>query len=169
MRNYIFLLLGVLLLSACGQDVSVGINEDSARETMTIAMPDGGEIVDSQHGKEIWFAIAPMTGVEGVPANGLTQAHYFEDGTYLHNLKLNIERPENGVFYEGWIAEEEEGEWVSLGHLNSHFGDVRHGVQFRGQQDMRKHLIVHITQELDDGNPQPGLVVAKGVLKVTPR
>ena len=163
----------VLILTACNsapEDKIVGTNDDEWTEKVEVAMPDGGRIVDRQHGEELWFAIAPITGVGEALANGVTQAHYFEDGTYLHNLKVNIERAKDTFFYEGWVANSEnKSEWESLGHLSSHFADVRHAVQFRGEADLREHLMVKLTLEQDDGDPLPGLLVAEGVLKVTSR
>jgi len=173
MRRITFTLIGLLLLTACGkpsENATVGTNEEDWTEEHTVAMPTGGKIVDSVHGKEIWFAIAPVSGVNQEPANGVTQAHYFEDGSYLHNLKVNIAMNEDGFFYEGWVTNtDEKSEWMSLGHLNSHFGDVRHAVQFRGEVDLRDHLQVKVTREQDDGDPSPGIVVAEGILKVTKR
>ncbi len=162
-------LIGLLLLAACAKtpDATVGTNEEDWTEKIEVAMPRGGQVVDEQHGKEIWFAIGAMTNSGDEPANGVTQTHYFEDGEYLHNLKLNIARPEDGVFYEGWVVK--RNDWVSLGHLKSHFADARHAVQFRDQQDLREHLEVKVTRELDDGNPLPGEVIAEGLLKVTLR
>ena len=132
-------------------------------------MPSAKGVVDQQHGKEVWFAFGAMSGSNDVPANGVTQAHYFEDGSYLHNLKVNIARSEDGFFYEGWVVSEDGKDWKSLGHLQSHFADARHGVQFRGTQDVRKYLNVRVTLEQDDGDPSPGKIVAEGRLKVTPR
>lgn len=173
MRRSAITLIGIVALTACSRvedSASVQTNQENRTEKIEVAMPSGNEIVDEQHGRELWFAIAPMSGVDGEPANGVTQAHYFEDGTYLHNLKVNIARNEDGFFYEGWVANSDDpAAWVSLGHLQSYFGDVRHAVQFRGEQDLREYLQVKVTRERDDGNPLPGLVVAEGTLKVTER
>jgi hypothetical protein len=170
-RTTLIVGLSALLLTACAgkEDATVGTNEDEWTSKMEVAMPGAGGVVDQNHGKEIWFAIAPMSGSNDVPANGVTQAHYFEDGTYLHNLKVNIARSEDGFFYEGWVVSDDGEDWESLGHLQSHFADARHGVQFRGTQDVRKYLNVRVTLEQDDGDPSPGKIVAEGRLKVTPR
>tara|TARA_Y100000310_G_C20634304_1_gene790368 strand:+ start:789 stop:1313 length:525 start_codon:yes stop_codon:yes gene_type:complete len=172
MKKLLTLLPLIALIAACSSKDKVSVDQegsDKYTEKHIMAMPNSKQIVDQVHGKELWFAIAPMGGVDGMPANGVTQSHYFEDGTYLHNLKLNVERPEDGFFYEGWVVHPETKDWVSLGHLNSNFGDVRHGLQFRGEQDLREYLQVKVTLEQDDGNPSPGDVVAEGVLKVTQR
>jgi len=171
MKRTILLFSALLLVSACVKEPSdtVGTNTEEWTEKVEVAMPTGGDIIDDAHGKEVWFAIGPMSGVGDTPANGVAQAHYFEDGSYLQNLKVNINLSEDGYFYEGWVVSEDGKDWISLGHLQAHFGDARHGVQFRGQQDLRKHLYVRVTQEADDGDPSPGEVVAEGRLKVTPR
>lgn len=166
----------VLLLAGCSllqgppsADNAVEMNKEDSTEQFEVAMPKGGEVSDEQHGSEVWFAIGAISGIKNMPANGVAQAHYFEDGNYLQNLKVNIESAEKGFFYEGWIVPPESGEWVSLGHLGNHFGDARHGVQFRADRDYRGFLKVKVTKEADDGNPAPGLTVAEGLLKVTER
>lgn len=171
MKRTIFLCTALLLVSACSKDNAqkVNTNADEWTEKVEVAMPQGGDIVDDAHGKEVWFAIGPMAGTGDTPANGVAQAHFFEDGSYLQNLKVNIGQPEDGFFYEGWVVSEDGKDWVSLGHMQSHFGDARHGVQFREPQDLRKHLNIRVTREPDDGDPSPGTIVAEGRLKVTPR
>jgi len=175
MRKLLPVLLMVpgILFSACEkepEEFPAGTTREDWTEQVDIAMPDGKEITDRVHGKEVWFAIAPIHAVSEEPANGVTQAHFFEDGTYLHNLKVNVARNEEGFFYEGWVARSgDPSEWVSLGHLSSHFGDARHGVQFREKQDLRGYLQVKVTRERDDGDPSPGLLLAEGTLKVTER
>jgi len=71
-----------LVLSACGKDeVSVDQGE---METIIYKVPmlEGGpgKYKDVNHGEELWFAIGAMTGTEGVNANGMAQANYFEKG-----------------------------------------------------------------------------------------
>ncbi|PIR52847.1 hypothetical protein COU76_04345 [Candidatus Peregrinibacteria bacterium CG10_big_fil_rev_8_21_14_0_10_49_10] len=170
MRFLLLLCIGLISLVSCNslpKDSAVGTNPDNWTEKVEVAMPKADKVVDEQHGAEVWFAIGAVANSGDLPANGVAQAHYFEDGSYLQNLKVNIERPENGFFYEGWLVDGES--WVSLGHLQSHFGDARHAVQFRQVQDLRSYLQVRVTWEKDDGDPAPGDVVAEGLLKVTKR
>ncbi len=159
-----------LVLSACGKDeVSVDQGE---METIIYKVPmlEGGpgKYKDVNHGEELWFAIGAMTGTEGVNANGMAQANYFEKGKYRHNLQLNIERAPDGYFYEGWLVREGSTP-VSLSHLRSRFGDVRHSLNFEEDQDLREHTTVWVTLEQDDGNPQPGQLVAEGILQMRDR
>jgi len=118
---------------------------------------------DEAHGQEAWFAVGAMQGV-GELANGVVQAHVFDDGAYRLELQLNIERAPDGSFYEAWLAEEGSTP-VSLGHLYSRFGDARHTLQYDAQEDLRSMTRVQVTLEPDDGDPAQGQeLVAEGTL-----
>lgn len=160
-RNGVLFLLTVLLV-ACENggyqdDPPIGIEEHQR------AMP-GKEIIDTKHGKEIWFAVGVMDGVAGTPANGVAQAHVFEDGTSLITLQLNIGIPEDGFFYEAWL-ERESLDTLSLGHLRSVTSDVRYRFIFESPEDLQTFTHVFVTREADDGNPASGVWVAEGILK----
>lgn len=165
-RSFILLVVPVLLLSACGKKgVTVGDDEGIGTEVFQFTMPaGGGPLEHPTHGKELWLAVGPMAGVEGTNANGVTQAQYFEDGLYVHSLALNIEQAPDGFFYEAW-AVPASGSPVSLGHLTTPFGDVRHRVSFEEKQDLRSAMKIMVTLEKDDGNPAPAQTVAEGTLK----
>jgi hypothetical protein len=159
----LFPLCVLVLLSACrGEEVGVG--EEQGSITIKQVMP-GGELRDPKYGKELWLAVGAMAGVEGTPANGVTDAHFFEDGTYVMGIQLNIERPSDGYFYEGWLVRENPKDTMSVGHLKSLFGDVRHFLKFKDERDLRAYTKVIVTLEVDDGNPAPARHVAEGVLK----
>ena len=160
-RNIGFLFL-MLFLGSCMQGVDeydppIGI------EQHVRAMP-GKTIVDEQRGEEVWFAIGVMDGVNGTPANGIVQSHFFEDGTSLITIQLNIEVPPDGFFYEAWL-DRWSLEPLSLGHLRNPMSDVRHDRTFESKKDLREYTNVFVTREADDGNPAPGMRVAEGVLK----
>jgi hypothetical protein len=109
-----------------------------------------------------------MTEVGELRANGVTQAHQFVDGYYLHTVTLNIEPAEEGYFYEGWIIKGKNV--VSTGHLSNYFGDSRHSLRFTEEnKDYTRHTKVIITLEPDDGDPAPAQHVAEGELRVTKR
>lgn len=131
-------------------------------------MPKGGEVVDERRGKELWLAVGAMNGVNSHPANGVAISHYFEDGTYLHTMDLNVELPKDGFFYEGWLVREGEDP-VSTGHLRSLFGDVRHRMEFEVDRDLRDRMNVVVTLERDDGDPAPAEHVAEGMMVVRER
>lgn len=160
LRNVAFIFLSLLLVS-CGKGIDteapIGIEEHQR------AMP-GKEVVDTKHGKEIWFAVGVMDGVVGTPANGVAQAHVFEDGTSLITLQLNIGIPEDGFFYEAWL-ERWSLDPLPLGHLRSVTSDVRHQRIFESPEDLQTFTNVFVTREADDGNADPGVRVAEGVLK----
>ncbi len=141
--------------------------ESMNTEQIQYPMPQGGKVEYTGHGNEEWFAYGAMSGVEGVNANGVAQAHRFEDGRYLHTVTLNIEPAEDGYFYEGWLVNGPSV--ISTGHLTNNFGDVRHSLRFEEDADYTNHLSVIITLEPDDGNPAPAGHVAEGKLKVTQR
>ncbi|MDA1208423.1 MAG: anti-sigma factor [bacterium] len=154
----------VLLLSACGDtvDVEVGFNGVDNVEVIRKPMPTGGKVADLKHGQEEWFAIGSLTGVEAAIANGVAQVHVYADGASLHTAQLNIKRPEDGYFYEGWIIK--DGDVISTGHAKSRFGDVRHFIQFETDKNLTGYTKVVITLEPDDGDPAPAGHVAEGVL-----
>ncbi|MBI2117950.1 anti-sigma factor [Candidatus Peregrinibacteria bacterium] len=163
MLRPVFLIIGILLvLSACrtkGEDGKI-----IGKEVFVTAMPVGGEVNDPDHGREAWLAVGPMEGTETSPANGVVTAHYFEDGTFILGIQVNIARAESGFFYEAWLVREGEND-VSLGHLTNPLGDVRHQLRFVAEKDYRKYAAIAITRESDDGNPEPGGVVARAMLK----
>lgn len=139
------------------EDPPVGI------EQHTRAMP-GKEIIDARRGKEVWFAVGVMEGVDGTPANGVAQSHLFDDGTSLVTVQLNIEIPKDEFFYEVWL-DRGSLEPLSLGHLRNPAGDVRHQRAFESKEDLRLYANIFVTREADDGDPTPGMRVAEGVLK----
>ena len=157
-------LIGLLALTACGE-----ANEEvTTGETQyNIPMLEGGKnkYKDPVHGQEIWFAMGAMAGKDEVNANGMAQSNIFEDGVYRHAVQLNIERTQDGFFYEGWVINEESQEAISTGQMHSRFGDVRHYLNFEAAKDLTEFTKVVVTLEADDGNPSPGKTVAEGILK----
>ena len=168
--------LSLLSLSGClipKQQVSVdppasGTGEIS-RQVLVRAMPQKGNIKDEMHGKEMWFAYGAVSGTNDTPANGVTTAHFLEDGTYLVDVQMNIRAPEKGSFYEGWLTGGEPASWISLGRFTKGAHEIRQVLSFETSQDLRNRLSVAITLEKDGRNPLPSEVVAEGMLKVTKR
>lgn len=132
-------------------------------QTLVQVLPGQGPVDTPDHGTEQWFAITALTGLDGKPANGVAQAHYLEDGSFIVSIQLNIERAPDGSFYEGWV-ENEAKQMVSLGHLRTPFGDVRHSLKFLGNEDLRSYGRVLVTLEKDDGNEGASEAVAEGTL-----
>ena len=163
MKKTILLLSALLLLPACK-----GKQPEPEVQQIQYGMPKDGQVVDANHGRETSLAYGAMAGVNGTPANGVAQAHSFEDGHYLHTIQLNIEAAPDGSYYEGWISKEGASP-VSTGQLTNAMGDVRHSVRFEAQKDFTGYLNVTVTLEKDDGNPAPSDRVAEGVMRVTER
>ncbi|OGJ57086.1 hypothetical protein A3H22_03695 [Candidatus Peribacteria bacterium RIFCSPLOWO2_12_FULL_55_15] len=149
------------ILGACTKKDSA--EKTIRKEVFVTAMPVGGEVNDPDHGRETWLAVGPVEGTEGSPANGVGTAHYFEDGTFILGMQVNIAPPEDGFFYEAWLVKEGEND-VSLGHLTNPSGDARHQLRFMAEEDYRDRATIAITREPDDGNPESGIVVARAVL-----
>ena len=166
MKNLSLLLVSILLLAGCGDDRSKR-DENLDTEQIQYPIPTGGKIEYDKHGEEISFSYGAMNEVGDFRANGVTQAHLFEDGYYLHTVTLNIEPAEDGYFYEGWIVKGPSV--ISTGQLSNYFGDSRHSLRFTSQTDYSDHTKVVITLEPDDGDPAPASHVAEGELKVTNR
>ena len=79
-------------------------------------------------------------------------------------MQVNIAPPDDDFFYEAWLVKDGEND-VSLGHLTNPHGDVRHQIRFQANEDYRDRAAIAITREPDDGNPEPGIVVARAMLK----
>ncbi|MDO8648362.1 MAG: hypothetical protein Q7R81_01120 [Candidatus Peregrinibacteria bacterium] len=178
MRHLSLLVLSLLLLAACAKEQTIKIDiADSTgtgddiigQQTVKAIMPKGGKVIDPEHGEEVFFALAPLIGVGGANANGVTQIQVFADGTLLHTMQLNIDIPEKGTYYEAWLEDGATGDRVSTGHLSNHFGDVRHQLKGELDRDLRDHLKVVVTLEKDDGNPDPSQPVAEALLKIIDR
>ena len=136
-----------------------------------IAMPLGDTFEDVHHGKEEWFAIASLAGIDQeYPANGVAQAHLYEDRLYRVAIRLNIEQGDGDQFYEAWLESEDGSKSISLGHLRSRFADVRHFTEYEIKRDLRNMPIVRVTLEQDDGDPaQSDVILAQGYLKYRQR
>jgi len=169
MKRLSIFLGALLLLTACNNDADVALEEGIGVEKFQQAMPQGGKVVDPQHGEEQWFAYGAMAGVNEVPANGMTLAHFFDDRTFIHTIQLNITPAADGFFYEGWLVSPDGSEVVSTGHLTNHFGDTRHQLKYESERDLRAFAKVIVTLEPDDGDLSPAEHVVEGTLKVTER
>lgn len=131
-----------------------------------------GTVRDPVHGKEVFLSYGPIKGVEKVPANGVATVHVFEDHTSNVGIQLNINLPDEGHFFEAWALKTgaAPAAWISLGHMNSVVGDVRHALKSEQAIDLSEYTIVRITKESDDGNPSPSNeVVAEALLKQAKR
>ncbi len=165
-----------LILSGCLRSHDVTLSPPTAsgdvigKQVLVRGMPEKGNIRDDRHGRELWFAYGSVTGTSGTNANGVGNAHFLEDGTYVASIQLNIAPPKDGEFYEGWLMKGiSPDNWISIGHLRQGGRESSQTLRFESSQDLRKQLNIAVTRELDDGNSSPGEVVAEGSLKVTKR
>ncbi len=176
-RAFLPVLFGSLLFVGClrsentAVEVNTGTGANIGEEIYARVMPSKKEgVTDAVHGKETWFAYGAVTGTEGNSANGVATAHYLQDQTYILGIQLNINPPDDGEFYEGWLLPPGTGrEWVSIGHFKQGEREARQTIRFENKTDHRNKLKLAITREKDDGNAAPGEVVADGTLHVTKR
>jgi Anti-sigma-K factor rskA len=146
------------------------IDAPIGKDVVMVAMPSGKKLEDPEHGTEAFLAVGAMEGINDTPGNGVVTIHVFSDKTTIVGMQLNIQVPEDGEFYEAWLAGNDEKPTVSLGHLTNPFGDVRHQLRFEKKEDLRRFTKAVVTLEMDDGNPQPSdSSVAKGTLKAQKR
>ncbi len=169
--RYLTAILLPLLFISCSKPDSVKLaNQSIGDEAYQYYMPGEKGIVHPKHGKEIWFAYGAMQGTEDTPANGVVQGYVYEDGTNVITMQLNVMPAREGSFYEAWLIGQDDTEPIPAGHLKNHFGDARHQLQFKTDKDIKEFKLVHVTLELDDGNPQMSQgLVAEGTLRQVKR
>ncbi len=170
-----FLLIACLAaLAGCSspqkQAVKVGDGTGAGityRQEFQTAMPVGTPTLPG-HGKETSLSYGALSGTGGTSANGIASIHHLEDMSSVVGLQLNIKAAPEGMFYEGWVKSA-DGTVLNVGHLTNPFNDVRHRVRLEAQKDLHDFMWAFITLEADDGNPEPGEIVAVGTLKQTSR
>lgn len=164
----------VALLAACSpvqeEPLKVGPGTGTGtlyRQEFQTAMPTGTPTLPG-HGKETGLSYGALSGTGGTSANGIASIHHLEDKTSVVGLQLNILAAPDGMFYEGWV-ESADGTRFNVGHLTNPFNDVRHRVRLEAQNNLNGYTKAFVTLELDDGNSEPGEIVAVGTLKQTSR
>lgn len=170
--RHLLLVSSFLLLSGCFQKPA----DDSAvkiegGDSQVVTFQTVGDLEDKDHGKQVYFGYGAMNGVGQTKANGVGSLMVFEDGTSAAGLQLNIEMAPEGQFYEAWLAKpgSDAGSWISIGHVRSALGDVRHALKSQQKQDLRDYTLLKVTLEKDDGSPSPSKVVSEGTLKTAKR
>ena len=156
MKHITLSLLSTALLVACQPSAEPGNTGDTPTPQPSV----------SDEPERVWLATAPLSGVGDYNANGATRSDFFDDRTYKHELELNIEQAKEGYFYEGWLVNPENGNFISTGEVENIAGDVRHKMEFEVRRDLRPYMKVVVTLEPDDGDPAPAEHVAEGTLIV---
>lgn len=164
-QHGIALTSSLLMLTACGHDNELLVEESIGDIAVQMVMPEDGKAVHPDFGKEEWFAYGALSGVGGHAANGVMQSYRFENGSFAHTIQANILPPEDGYFLEGWLVHPETKDVLSTGQLKNHFGDSRHSLRFDSDRDLTAYTKVVVTLEPDDGDPAPAEHVADGELK----
>ena len=158
-------LISLLPLTACLK-FTKDDEKTIGQQTVTQAMPRKGEVVDARHGKELWFAIGAVSGTEGLPGNGVTSEHYFQDGTFLAVIQANLPLLDKGSFYHAYLVQT-DGKQIDIGRLTNSFGDTRYALRTEIKNDLRnKALKLAIKEELKGQDPGTLETVAEG--SVTP-
>lgn len=132
MVRFTLLLLFIITLPGCASNESVTETEPDERPNF-----------------EIWEANGAIESVSDRPANGIAQARYLNNGTYMLAIRLNIEPLPAGKDYEVWLQHPDNNKMKSLGTLKSASGDVRHIYEFKIKRDWREYtkLIVTLADE----------------------
>jgi hypothetical protein len=125
--------------------------------------------MDPKHGKELWLAVSPLSGTGGASANGVLQAHFFADGTYLQVVGLNIAPAPADSSYVAWLVRTAPPDRVKMGTLGSILHDARHQLQFVSQQDLRDHDKVEVMLVPSGKADAMGKLVATGHVKAVVR
>jgi hypothetical protein len=167
------LLSFALLLSACwGGDQTVQVQNPGTEsgaiietEKVEVVMNNGKAITDPAHGKEKGFWYGAVTGVDATKANGVGFTYFFEDGSYLHTINLNVEKLPKGEYYVAWLTAEGGADPVKVGSMSSVFGDARHSARLDTKADLADNNHVLITKETTKDPSAPGTKVAGGLLK----
>ncbi len=147
-RRYLLLIPVLLILASCARQ------------------PQRHQVTDPRHGKELWLATGPISGTGGTSANGIIQGHYFQDGTMIEMVNINIAPAGKKLHYVAWAVRQSPPDKINLGALQNPLGDARHSVTYSEQKDLRDHIMIEVTQENARENTVQSKLVAIGVLKV---
>lgn len=167
-----------IFLAGCSSQGQITINNNQASSSsggviavqkLQELMPTGKQLVDPTHGKEEGLAYGAMGGANGMLANGVVTAHYFQDGSTIIGLQVNIADAKAGTYYNAWLMNDDGSQPINLGQLENSPGDVRHSLHFESKDNLQVYRKVAVTIQQTGGSQTPGQTVASGTLQTTSR
>lgn len=180
MKRHFFLfsaLSALTVLAACSEKASLTINTQSSSESgdligvqkMQMLMPTGKQLIDPVHGKEEGLAYGAITGEDGILANGVATAHYFEDKSTIIGVQVNIADAKEGTYYDAWLESPGGQQPIDLGQFENSPGDVRHSLHFESKDNLQTYTRIVISLQQTGGGSVPGQTVASTTLQATSR
>ncbi len=159
-----------LLLSACSSNVDeVPVTSSGGtviKESTTFTNPTAPntQVKNATHGMETGLSICALSGENGVLANGVATAYYFEDKGSIVGIQLNVAAADTGTIYVAWL-EDSAKKHIQIGVLENNANDVRHSVRLDTAEDLRSYKNVIIAVQKSAADTTPGKVIATGILK----
>ena len=105
-----------------------------------------------------------LSAVDGSQTTG-EAGFSFTDGNFLMAAQFeDLVDPQDGYFYEGWLVNPSNGEFISTGELSLATGAWMN--TFSSNQDYTAYTKYVLTLEPRDDNPDPADHVAEGILSL---
>lgn len=120
-----------------------------------------------QFGKEVWVAVAAISGTKDPAINGAAIGHVFLDKTFVQTIQLNIDPAPAGKEYGAWLVNAQGSDRIFLGVLKSATNDVRHALAYKGTDDPRGYPTLLVTLQDTGKHAVPGPEVARGTADVS--
>lgn len=121
-------------------------------------------VENPERGAQVSIGIAALAGANGVLANGASTVQYFGERGTIVAMILNVASAQQNMIYVAWLGDE-SGKHVRLGKLESIEGEIRHGIRFETDLDLRNYPNIVISLEQREDVSEPGEIVANGILK----
>lgn len=144
-------MLALFAFSACGTVTEESKPEDQQGKAMV--------------GKDITYTYeGTLEDLKGGKIFGTLKANYANENYDLLATFANLPKPEEGMFYEGWIVRKGDNfDVISTGRVKETEG-VYSNV-FNSDKDLTDHDLYILTLEAEDGDATPGEHVLEGALK----
>lgn len=139
---------GIFLYNSIDKDNKVDMSkltEEEIKEVKPIVQKYSGMLLDVEDGN----------------ASGGVDIVYDTNGKYkLKAFFENLENPDSGFYYEGWLVRNEPLSVISTGRTEIVEGELRN--IFESEKDLTDHRIYILTLEPDDGDPAPATHILQG-------